>query len=227
MTPSIVRALVPAALALLVALPAQEAPAAKGGGKPAPKAPAKAAAPAKPAAQDEQAAPAAPDQALAARYARAMAPNERHAWLARLEGKWKTASRYTVRPGAPAVESVGTSEFKMLMDGRFLVENHDAAGGAGPFRGMGIMGFNVVTGAFERVWVDSNSTAMTVSQGEFDAQGDSVRWTDTWTDPATNARRELTSVLKWLDDRQLTFQQLDVVHGKDFKRLVVTYKKAD
>lgn len=231
MLPALARTLAPVLLATLAGLPPQQAPAAKPPAKPAGQEQPKPAAPAKPApeaaAQDGRPADFSPDKALAARYARAMATDEHHAWLAGLEGKWKTSSRYTVRAGAPAVESTGSSEFKMLMDGRFLVENHDAAGSAGPFRGMGITGYNTVTGKFERVWADTSSTAMLVSQGEFDAQAGQVKWVDTWSDPATSARRELTSVLKKVDEKQFTFQQMDSTNGTEFKRLVVLYKRAD
>lgn len=231
MLPAIVRTLTPLLIAALAVLPSQQAPAPKAPPKPAGQEQPKPAAPAQPApeaaAQDGRPADFTPDKALAARYARAMATDEHHAWLAGLEGKWKTSSRYTVRAGAPAVESAGSSEFKMLMDGRFLVENHDAAGSAGPFRGMGITGYDTVTGKFERIWVDTSSTAMMVSQGEFDAQANQVKWVDTWSDPATAARRQLTSVLKKVDDKQFTFQQMDSSNGAEFKRLVVLYKRAD
>jgi len=222
-------ALASAALATLVALPAQNAPTAKAA-KPAAGAPAK-----QDAKQDAKAKDRVgpdgkpvevdPEAVVAARYTKAMTPNEQHQWLAGLTGKWKTTSKHMIQPGAPVSESAGTSEFKMLMDGRFLVESHDAGGSAGPFKGMGVTGFNTVTGKFERVWFDTTSTAMMKSEGEFDAANDAVRWTDSWTDPTTGVVRQLTSVLKKVDARQFTFQQIDSHRGAEFKTLQVFYKK--
>ena len=132
-----------------------------------------------------------PGAAITKRYQDAMTPGEPHAWLAKLEGKWKTSARLLTEPDGPAVEMTGTSEFKMLMDGRFLVESHDAGGSAGPFRGMGMLGFNNITGKYERVWFDSNSTAMLRSEGEYVAEGNSIRWTDQRSDPRTGRVRDL------------------------------------
>jgi len=194
-------------------------PPAKPAAKPADK-------PADAAAADDKAAGTADiDSIMATRFTKAATPTANHTWLATFVGKWKMVSSYTIMPDKPAVESTGTSEFKMLMDGRFLVESREANGGAGPFKGMGVIGFNSVTGKAERVWFDSTSTAMVKSEGELNAERNEIRWTDTWTDPLQNGVHTTTSVLKKVSDTEFTFQQLNDFHGTTFKSLLVQYRK--
>lgn len=203
---------------------------AKPGAKPGAKPPAKPGAKpaAEPAAQPAgQEAPAGntPGAAITKRYQDAMTPGEPHAWLAKLEGKWKTSARLLTEPDGPAVEMTGTSEFKMLMDGRFLVESHDAGGSAGPFRGMGMLGFNNITGKYERVWFDSNSTAMLRSEGEYVAEGNSIRWTDQRSDPRTGRVIETTSKLTVESDTAMTLLTMESLNRETFKALEVHYRK--
>ncbi|MBM3986312.1 MAG: DUF1579 domain-containing protein [Planctomycetes bacterium] len=241
--------LAPAALAVLASLPSQDAGAAKpkapAGGKPGgqPAAAAKqdakpgakpAAKPgAKPAAQPAAAVPAAQDDAasrtpgaaLTKRYQDAMTQGEAHAWLAKLEGKWKTSGKLLTEANAPAVEMTGTSEFKMLMDGRFLVESHEAGGSAGPFRGMGMIGFNNITQKYERVWFDTTSTAMLKSEGEYVAEGNNLRWVDQRSDPRTSRLIETTSKLTVESDGAMTLLTMENHGSGPFKALEVHYRR--
>ncbi len=215
---------------------AQTAPATKPAAKPPAKTPAKP--PAKPAAKPEAEPAAEPsaedkpgvstdqDDIVAKRFAKASTPAEQHEWLAGFAGKWKMVSRYMIMPDTPAVESTGTSEFKMLMDGRFLVESQDANGGAGPFKGMGVVGFNTLTGKAERVWFDTTSTGMVKSEGDLLADRNEIRWVDTWIDPLANEVRSVTSILRKVSDTEFTFQQTNEYHGQTFKSLVISYRKA-
>ncbi len=202
-------------------------PGAKPGAKPAAKPVAKPAVEpaAAPAAQDAAAADRAPGAAITKRYEEAMTPGEQHAWLAKLAGKWKTSAKLLTEPDAPAVEMVGSSEFKMLMDGRFLIESHDAGGSLGAFRGMGIMGFNNVTSKYERVWFDTTSTAMVKSEGEFVEAGNNIRWTDQRSDPRSNRVREVQSKLTIDSDDAFTFLMIDNLNGKMFTAVEVHYRR--
>lgn len=241
---SIGTALAGTVLLAAVAWPAQDAAGAKpGAAKPAQGAKQQAKPQTKPAAkpqpapatepaEDPAAAPAAEgkpgneDAMMATRFAKAAKLTAQHEWLATFVGKWKLVSTYTIMPSKPKVESTGSSEFKMLMDGRFLVESRDANGGAGPFKGMGVIGFNSITGKAERVWFDTSSTAMVKSEGELNVEHNEIRWVDTWTDPLKVGVTTTTSVLTKQSDSEFTFQQINEFHGQTFMTLVVKYRKA-
>ncbi|HEX5008924.1 MAG TPA: DUF1579 family protein, partial [Planctomycetota bacterium] len=145
------------------------------------------------------------DAAFAARYAKAAAVGDEQKWLAGFVGKWKTVTRQTLKPGTPPIESAGSSEFKMFMDGRFLVESNNSAGGVGNCSGMGVIGFNNLTGKYERVWFDSHSTAMVKSEGSFTKGRDEIRWVDQFTDPGLGKVIATTSSLRRLSDKEMAF----------------------
>jgi len=166
------------------------------------------------------------DAAFAARYAKAAAVGDEQKWLAGFAGKWKTVTKQTLKPGAPAIESAGSSEFKMLMDGRFLVESNNSAGGAGTCSGMGVVGFNNLTGKYERVWFDSHSTAMVKSEGEFIKDRDEIRWVDQFTDPGLGKVISTTSSLRRMSDKELVFMQTVEMPNKSvFVTLSTQYRK--
>jgi Protein of unknown function (DUF1579) len=166
------------------------------------------------------------DAAVAARYARAAAVGEQQKWLAGFSGKWKTATRQVLKPGTPPIESAGTSEFKMLMDGRFLVESNTSAGGAGTFTAMGIIGFNNLTQKYERVWFDSHSTAMIKSEGAYVKDRDEIRWVDQYTDPGLGKVVTTTSLLRRVSDKEFAFTQtVELPNNSMFVTFAMQYRK--
>jgi hypothetical protein len=168
------------------------------------------------------------DTALANRYIRAAEIGDEHKWLAGLQGKWKTLTTQRITPTATAMESTGTSEFQVFMDGRFLLENNKSGGGAGVSQGMGIIGFNNLTRKFERVWFDTHSTAMVKSEGDYDKDHDEIRWTDQWCDPGTGQVVTTQSTLRRTSDKELLFTQIETLPNKSaFTMLRVQYKKAE
>ena len=168
------------------------------------------------------------DAAITARYTKAAAVGEEHKWLAGLVGKWKTSSKQSIKPNSTAIEATGTSDFKLFMDGRFLIENNQAGGAQGNSQGMGIIGFNTVTGKYERIWFDSKSTAMLKSEGEYVKDLDAIKWTDQWCDPVTGQVNTTTSSLRRLDEKRMVFtQSITLPNKQEFNAVVVQYQKAE
>src|SRR5258705_7675062 len=62
-------------------------------------------------------------------------PGPEHAEMAKLVGKWNVSSEWIMAPGATPQTSTGTSEFKTMFDGRYLVQDHSSTGAMGPFKG--------------------------------------------------------------------------------------------
>lgn len=218
-----------AACAALIALPLRAAVAQNGAGqnaqnKPAPKQDAAKGDPA--AATDDKKAET--DAAITTRYEKAAAIGDEHKWLATLAGKWKTVARHTIKPGSALIESTGTSEFKLLMDGRYLIENNLSSGSLGNTQGMGVMGFNNITRKYERCWFDSHSTAMVKSEGDYSKDRDEIRWTDQWTDPVAGQITTTKSSLRRLDEKHMAFTRSVLLPNKEeFTTLVLQYQKAE
>ena len=75
-------------------------------------------------AKDDKAAHPRDPQAEMERYKKLATPGEPHKLLASLAGSWTTKTKEWMEPGKPPVESTGSAEMKMLLDGRFLQQEY-------------------------------------------------------------------------------------------------------
>ena len=67
-------------------------------------------------------------------------PNANHEVLKALEGNWKSHVQFWMDPKAPAQESDGTAEAKMIMNGRFLEQHFNGNMMGQPFEGRALIG---------------------------------------------------------------------------------------
>ena len=61
-------------------------------------------------------------KAMMEMYQKMAIPGEPHKVFASLAGSWTTQVKEWMEPGKPPMESTGTAELKMLLDGRFLYQ---------------------------------------------------------------------------------------------------------
>ncbi len=59
-------------------------------------------------------------KAMIEKMEKADQPGEQHKQMAKMEGKWDTKTKSWMEPNTPPVETTGSCEYKMLMDGRYL-----------------------------------------------------------------------------------------------------------
>jgi hypothetical protein len=102
---------------------------------------------------------------------KAMTPGEHHKHLARFAGKFEYTSKMWMAPGAPAMESKGTSESKMIMGGRYLQDLVEGDAMGMPFEGLGIMGYDNVAGEYTFAWIDNMGTGITRATGKCSNDG--------------------------------------------------------
>ncbi|MHC4861478.1 MAG: DUF1579 family protein, partial [Planctomycetota bacterium] len=69
-------------------------------------------------------------------------PGKPHEYLKSVEGKWETKTRMQMGPGAPVQESAGTAEFKMIMGGRYQLQETAGTMMNMPHQGFGIVGYD-------------------------------------------------------------------------------------
>lgn len=113
-------------------------------------------------------------------YAQAMAdwmkvanPDENHAKLEPLVGSWDVTTHFWMAPGMPPETSTGVSEIKSILDGRFIQENFEGTMQMPgmepmPFKGMGLIGYDIAKGEYTGIWADTMATMMINSTGQFD-----------------------------------------------------------
>ena len=69
-------------------------------------------------------------------------PGEGHRFLEQLAGKWDARVRFWMQPGAPPIESTGSTVNELMMGGRFLKSEYTAEFKGSPFQGMALDGFD-------------------------------------------------------------------------------------
>ena len=157
-------------------------------------------------AKDTRGAPGQPSAAETARMMAAATPGPQHKSLANMVGHWKTDIAYVLAPGAPAMASSGTDDFTMTIDGRYLMDNHSSTGPMGPFKGMGITGYNNVTGTYENVWFDSMGTGILYAKGTMEPGSDTVTYTGEYKDPMTGLMTGYRNIMHKVSADAYTFQ---------------------
>ena len=120
------------------------------------------------AASGEQAKPAM-DEAMMAKWKEYSTPNENHRVLDALVGDWTYTLKHWMSPTSPAEESIGTSSYKWIMDGRFLEETVQGTTMGQPMTGTSITGYDNAGKEYQSIWFDSTGTGMMITRGSYDA----------------------------------------------------------
>src|SRR6185295_5786553 len=172
---------------------------------------------------DEQKAP--DMNAMMEKFEKAGAPGEPHKQLASMEGKWDTKTKSWMEPNKPPMETTGTCEQKMIMDGRFLKQKCTGEMMGKQFTGMGITGYDNTTKKYTSTWMDNMSTALHVMEG---SAGDAktINQEGEYTCPI-RGHMKLRSVTKIVDNNTNVFEMYgtDDKSGQEMKMMEITYTR--
>ncbi len=150
-------------------------------------------------------------------------PGPGQAALASRVGSWKCLVRHWQSPDSPVDESWGESEFSMMFDGRFLVQEYQSHSHGMRFEGLGITGFNNKTGQYEFTWIDNLSTGM--MQGKGHMERGSMQWQVTMTDPIKGPAIMWGSETFDHHDRFVSTMYMKADDGRDFKVMEIIYER--
>ncbi len=161
------------------------------------------------------------------RMTRAATPGAQHAMLARMAGEWTCAVRMQMDPSQPAQKSQSTATITALMDGRYIQEVDSGQMNGMPFNGMGLYGFDNVTGRYVSSWIDNMGTGIMTSVGTPDASGKVITWTASMNDPATGKPAKARMVTTITDDDHHTLEMFGVAPGtkKEMKMMTIEYAR--
>ena len=96
-------------------------------------------------------------------------PGPEHKMLEPLAGTWHARCRMWTDPSQAPQVSEGTLVRKSILGGRFIHEEFDGRVMDQPFQGFGDIGFDRAKKQYVCSWIDSLSTAIQTSQGNYDA----------------------------------------------------------
>ena len=98
-------------------------------------------------------------------------PGEHHAELAKAAGTWDVVTKMYMSPGAEATDSPAHAESKMILGGRYLMEEFKSEFMGQPFDGVLLSGYDNLHGEYFSIWLDTMSTWPSVVRGKKDKEG--------------------------------------------------------
>lgn len=124
-----------------------------------------------------------------------MTPGEAHARMARHAGEWEAAGRMYEDPAAPPMEMKGRATLKMILGGRYELQEYHGDFMGMPFEGMSITGYDNAVGKYVSSWIDSMGTGVMHMEGTADADG-VITLAGTMVDPMKKAACPVRMVMK-------------------------------
>jgi len=158
-------------------------------------------------------------QAIMEIYKKVGTPGEPHKLLAKLEGSWTTRSRGWMEPDKPPVESSGTCEQKLILDGHYLQQVYTGDMMGQPFTGINLLGYDNHTRKYQSVWIDSMSTGIYFFEGLASPDGRTITQESNYDDPVKGPSLWRT-VTRIKDDNTVEFAMfLTPKGGKEEKMM--------
>lgn len=165
-----------------------------------------------------------PDQAaMMEAWKKAMTPGEPHAMLAKAEGTWKMTVKTWMDPAAPPSVSEGVSEQKMILGGRVLQQKASSEMMGMSFDGVGMTGYDNLSGKYWATWVDSMSTGLFTSYGTHDEATSSTTFHGEYQDPITGEMVEVRAVSRAETDDKHVFEWYEIRGGEEVMTMEITY----
>ena len=156
-------------------------------------------------------------------WMKAATPNENHERLSYMIGKWKTTVKIW-EPGKPeASVSTGTNVNEWLLGKRYVGTHYNGEFMGMPFEGMGITGYDNISGRYFSGWVDSMSTFMMTEYGQYHSASKTFTYTGRFTDPlGSNVKSK--SVFKIVNDDKHVLTMYHTKPGQDeIRAMEITY----
>ena len=144
-------------------------------------------------------------QAMMETYSKLAAPGEPHKKFASLAGSWTTKTKAWMEPNKPPMESTGSCEHKMLLDGRFLQQECTGDMMGQQFTGIGMNGYDNHTKKYVSTWMDSMGTGIYFMEGTASADGKTITQKGQYDDPI-EGHMKLRGVTKIVDSNSEIFE---------------------
>lgn len=155
-------------------------------------------------------------------------PSEGHKTLKDMTGSWTYTSKMWMTADAKPEEMKGTATNKLILGDRYLQQDVTGKHMGQPFKGMALMGYNNMKGAYETVWLDNMGTGMARGGGKMDTAAKTIKEEGNYSCPMTEqADRFYRAETKFIDKNNWVYEMYNKgPDGKEFKSMEMTYKRA-
>ncbi len=176
-------------------------------------------------AEDKKAANSADQQAMMEAYQKLATPGEQHKQLSSLAGLWTTKTKEWTEPDKAPVETTGSAEMKMLLDGRYLQEEVTGQMMGRPFSGIVITGYDNLLKRYVTNWMSTMGTGIFTMEGTPDADGKTITLEGQHAEPGGGMMTH-RAIWKIVDNNTQTFDMYGAHHGgKEWKMMETTYTR--
>ena len=164
-------------------------------------------------------------QAMMETYKKLATPGEPHKLFASLAGSWTTKTKEWMEPDKPPMESTGSAEMKMLLDGRFLQQEFTGDMMGQPYSGVGISAYDNLRKRYVTMWIDSMGTGIFTMEGTASADGKTITLKGQHAELG-GGQMTHRAVWKIVDSNTQTFDMYGThEHGKEMKVMEITYTR--
>ncbi len=183
-------------------------------------------------AQDKEAKP--PNEAeMMAKMMEYAQPGDNHKLLAQQVGTWDYKMKMWMAPEAPPTESTGVAVRKAIMDGRYFVTDVTSKfpmpGADGKmhemdYQGMEVEAYDNVKQKFVASWIDNMGTALSLSEGTYDAASKTFTYIDEM-EPMPGVKSKIRQTVKVEDKDHHVYSWFEDRGGKDVKTIEIDYTR--
>ncbi|MDD5320084.1 MAG: DUF1579 domain-containing protein [Methylococcales bacterium] len=164
-------------------------------------------------------------QAMMEVYKKLATPGEPHKLFASLAGSWTTKTKEWMEPNKPPVESAGSAEMKVLLDGRFLQQDVTGQMMGQPFSGLEIIGYDNLLKRYVTTWMSTMGTGIFMMEGTASADGKTITLKGQHPEPG-GGHMTHRAIWKIVDSNTQTFDMYGAHHGgKEMKMMEITYTR--
>jgi hypothetical protein len=158
----------------------------------------------------------------------AATPGKMHQYLAKSVGSWHGKQTLWMFGGSDPITSECASTVATIMEGRYTrCEVTGELPGMGPYNGLGLYGFDNVSGQFVSTWIDNHNTGIMTGAGQLSADGKTLTWTYNHTCPITQkpaVLREL-EIITGDNTKTLEIFATDPKTGKEFQTMRIEFTR--
>jgi hypothetical protein len=151
-------------------------------------------------------------------------PGTHHKHLAKIVGTWEAETKMWMDPSGEPMVTPATIEYKMIMDGRYLMEMISSEFMGQPFMGHGLYAFNNITGKVQAIWIDNTATGIYSYEGTINEAGDEIVLKGKYIDPLTKETKTGRSVMRLSAD-VLHVVSYETSGGEEWKMMEITGKR--
>lgn len=167
------------------------------------------------------------DAAMMQKWQEFATPNEHHKALDFKAGKWTNEVSFWMDPAAPPQVSQGTSEYKWIMDGRYMVEDHLGTVMGQPFHGHGATGYDNLKKKYVSVWLDNMGTGIMYGEGTYDEKTKTFSSKSESPDVVSGKYVPTRGVEKIVDNDHWVMEMYGPDKtGKEFKTMEIRFTRA-